>query len=355
MIPSNNCAYATIYKVLYLVLPLLIQSIPAHASVTDTIVIGDTPLLYHYLKSDNPDKKGLIIYMHGGVSRFKDLKQPIALNPEELFEGNKQFLPVMLNAGYDVILPIAYRAYNWLENEGEEFINKIIEKHAEVNKQLIIAGFSDGATGAFRFFYNAPEKYDGVIVFNGYPQLQNYYKKVNHYKAIGKKIIYYSTLSDKNIPYEFLLIEFRRQQMLNECTYFILKDGGHAFSAYTKADFEQCTTLLNKKEQYKPVTGELMLFPPIDGLIIDGILKKAYPFRKKTGKSYNMSHQEYARDDIDYKTYSKLLNDGTIVKIHPIAIKKEAITETKQLDFTLEQNGKEMKTSLINWLNTSTW
>ncbi len=344
-----------IYKGLIIALSLLLRGNSACASVPDTIFIEDVPLLYHKLPTNIAEKKGLIIYMHGGVSQFKEPEQPIAPEPEELLEGNNDFIPSMQKAGYDIIMPIAYKQYNWLEDKGEEFINNILVKHASAYQQVIISGFSDGGTGAFRFFYNAPEKYDGVIIFNGYPQLQNYYKKVDHYKATGKKIIYCSTLSDKVIPYEFLLVEFRRQQMLNERTYFILKEGGHAFTAYTMGDFEECAVLLNKKEQHQPAAGKIMIFPPIDGLVIDGSLKHLYPFRKKTGKSYSMSAQEYARGDFDYKRYAKLLQSGGIIKAQPIMITKEALKEVKQLEFTLEENGKEVKISLVNWLNTPTW
>lgn len=326
-----------------------------HCFAIDTITVDKTPLLYHKINTKQPNRKGLIIYMHGGVSQFKDKQELINLSPEELLEGNTQFLPVLNEQGYDVILPIAYNQYNWLEDGGEQFINELLTKYTTGYSKVYISGFSDGATGAFRFFYNHPEKFDGVIVFNGYPQLNNYYRKVDHFKVIGKNIVYTSTLSDKVIPYEFLLIEFRRQQMLNEHTYFILREGSHEFGAYKKTDFELCLRLLQKENGAKPAEGKIRVFPSVDGLILDGVLKEIYPFRKKTGKAYSMSEMEYARKDIDFDTYSKLLTANTVIHISPIEVTEQEARNAASFSFNTDTNGKPSTISLVNWNSIKTW
>lgn len=326
----------------------------SYAISTDTIVVNNTKLLYQKVTTDKAEKKGLIIYMHGGVSQFKDKKQLISLSCEELLEENKEFLPVLLTEGYDIVMPIAYNEFNWLEAGGELFIDKLLEIQRTQYKHIYISGFSDGATGAYRFFYNHPEKYDGVMIFNGYPQLNNYYKKVDYFKAIGKNIIYASTTSDKIIPYEFLLIEFRRQQILNEHTYFLLRKGDHSFTAYSKADFELCVQLL-QKESTTTIPGKILLYPPVDGLIIGGKLKEVYPFRKKTGKSYSMSQTEYERADWDVNTYSKLISNNTSISLKPLEVSEQTIRSAKTFDFTIDIDNKPTTVQLINWITTKTW
>ncbi|MBN9483761.1 MAG: hypothetical protein BGO70_09165 [Bacteroidetes bacterium 43-93] len=321
----------------------------------DTITVDKTQLLYHRINSIQAIKSGLVIYMHGGVSQFKGKQELINLTPEELVEGNAQFLTTLNENGYDLILPIAYNEYNWLENGGEQFISKLLDKYASQYNKVYISGFSDGGTGAFRFFNNHPEKFDGTIIFNGYPQLNNYYRKVDHFKVIGKNIVYASTISDKVIPYEFLLTEFRRQQMVNEHTYFMLREGNHEFGAYKKQDFELCLQLLKKENRNTSTDGKMFIYPPVDGLVIDGILKEIYPFKKKIGKTYNMSELEYAREDIDTDTYAKLLSGNTTINFKPILVTEQEARSSKTLNFNIEINHKESTVSLINWLNTKTW
>lgn len=330
-------------------------SISILASTLDSIKVDNTYLFYYKITSGQNNSK-LLIYLHGGVSQFKEKDSPVQVPPLELLEGNTEFLPVVKEEGYDVIIPIAYNQYNWLEDDGERFVDQLRATYADKYTQVYISGFSDGGTGAFRFFYNAPGKYNGVIVFNGYPQLQNYYKKADHLKAIGKNIIYCSTESDKVIPYEFLLVEFRRQQMVNENTYFLLREGGHAFTSYHQEDFKLCFQLLGKSNmQTTTSAGIIQVYPPVDGFIVDGEVKAIYPFRKKTGKNYSMSSQEYQRDDYNYKDFKKTLADGKQIKVSPTTIDTSDLKKVAYITFPIEIDRKETNIKFINWLSAPTW
>lgn len=340
-------SYLVMKYTLLLMLTLYLHT--SFAATVDTITLNNTPLVYHYEQATQPANK-LIIYMHGGVSQFKGKTTPVATTTLSLTEGNTAFLPAVTAAGYDVILPVAYNDYNWLEPRGEEFINALFQKHQAQYDKIFIAGFSDGATGAFRFFYNHPEKFDGAMVFNGYPQLKNYHKTVDHSAIADKHLIYVSTDKDKVIPYEFLLIEFRRQMMLNEHTYFILREGGHNFTAYSKQDIELCMKLLGKEN-----AASKEVYPPFDGLIIDHQLVELYPFRKKNGKGYNMHKEEYARTDYDYKEYKKLLDNGANITIRPVASDLHVIRKHDTIPFRITIDNEEKTVKLNNWLNLSTW
>lgn len=294
--------------------------------------------------------------MHGGVSQFKDKKQPVEATPEELLEGNAAFIKTVNTNGYDLILPIAFNQYNWLEPGGEQFINNIIDKYCDEYERVYISGFSDGGTGAYRFFYNRPDIYSGVIIFNGYPQLNNYYKKVDHFKATGKQIIFCSTLSDNVIPYEFLMVEFRRQQMINKQTYFLLRDGEHDFKAYKQQHFDLCMQLLAKKKNSKtPAAGKMFVYPPIDGYITDGTLKEIFSFRKRIGKAYNMAQEEHSRSDYSYKDFGKMLSKNDTILLQAIEVSKEQAKSVKSFDFDITVNGKEQTIKLNNWLSRPTW
>lgn len=340
---------------LLIILPLIIlYSATAH-TVPDTTVINNTPLTYYYIKSTKEQKNGLIIYMHGGVSQFKGKATPVDISPIELLEGNEEFLPAVNDAGYDIILPIAYNEHNWLENAGEDFIMQLVAIHGSRYKHTYISGFSDGGTGAFRFLYNHPQAFTGMMMFNGYPQLQNYYKNVDHTKGIGKNMLYVSTEADETIPYEFLLIEYRRQQMLNKHTYFILREGGHSFKAFSKEDFVLCLHLLSKPAEPVATAERIWIYPPIDGLVIDGFLKESYSFRKKTGKNYSMAKTEYQRNDYDMKHYDRLLSNNVSVQLKGTEVDTAALTSSPTFSFYITSGTEKEKVTLTNWLATPTW
>lgn len=333
--------------ILLFALVLCLQN--SFATTIDTLTINNTQLIYHYKKAELPTNK-LIIHMHGGVSQFKGKTAPVTTTTLSLVEGNEAFLNSAIAMQYDIILPVAYNEYNWLEPGGEQFIDAILKKHKGQYQKIFLSGFSDGATGAFRFFYNHPEKYNGALIFNGYPQLKNYHKGIDHSSITDKNLVYLSTDKDKIIPYEFLLIEFRRQMILNEHTYFILRAGGHSFTAYNREDILLCLELLDKEQ-----SADQEVYPPFDGLIIDNKLVELYPFRKKNGKAYNMNKEEYARTDYDFKHYKKLLDNGATITIKPAATDLHVIRKFDQIPFRITINKEEKILNLNNWLNINTW
>jgi len=326
------------------------------ANGIDSLKLNGIHLLYHKEHSDQNIKKGLIIYMHGGVSQFKNNTKTVALTADNLLEGNETFLPTFLNEGYDIIFPIAHREYNWLEEAGEKYIHSLYEKYAKKYEKIYLAGFSDGGTGAYRFFYRSPELYDGVLIFNGYPQADNFQKEVDYSSVIDKKVFFFSSRSDQLIPYEFLLLEFRRQQMVNKHTYFKLIDGKHTFKAYQKEEFNIIINVLNMpKELLEFTTDSMLVYPPFDGWIKDGTLTELYPFRKKIGKAYNMNEVAYLRDDYSLSSYTKLLSKGSKIIVQPTTVSKEELLDLKKIKYNIIQEGKQDSIQLINWLNTPVW
>lgn len=321
-------------------------------AIIDSIKIDGQYLPYHI---ENNNSNSLIIFLHGGVSQFKDKTQPICPTELQLLENNTDFLQIVKEMNYDIILPIAYNQYNWLEADGERYINLLLENYKRTYKDIYIAGFSDGGTGAYRAFYNAPEKYEGVMIFNGYPQLGNYYKSVKHIMVRDKKVLFFSTKDDKRIPYEFLLIEYRRQKIVNKRTYFILRNGNHSFKAYSKKDFTEALQLLKNEQHSNTSTGSIEVYPAIDAYIVEDTVKEIYSFRKKTGKQYNMSATERERDDYNEKEYNKLLEEQRQIIIHPSTVTFEELKILSYIEFPVLIDGKDTNLRLINWLNTPTW
>src|SRR5690606_15434799 len=142
---------------------------------------------------------------------------------------------------FDLIIPITNDSLNWLNHPQESFIilKEYIKSLGKKYDEIYISGFSDGGTGSYKIFYKNPEHFDGLIIFNGYPQHSNHFKNVNYTSIENKKVIFMSTLKDKIIPYEFLLSEYCAQKKENADTYFYLAKGGHSFRNYGEQDLKE--------------------------------------------------------------------------------------------------------------------
>lgn len=353
--PSKHHQIRQLLRATITILLLSCSCYLAKASSLDSILIKDTHLFYHKAWSSADVKKGLVIYMHGGVSQYKGEK-PFEVSLNNLVEGNMTFISTFNEQGYDLVFPIAYNEYNWLVQGGQLFIKGLLDLYAKGYDQVIIAGFSDGGTGAFKMFYDTPHQFDGLMVFNGYPQHDNYYKTVDHPSIQNKKIIFASSNKDKLVPYEFQMLQFRRQQMINLNTSFLLIDGKHLFNDYQEKDFKHCLNMLKSETAAATESSEkIIIYPPIDGLIIDGEIVELYPFRKKWGKTYSMAEIEYTRDDYDQKALEKFLKNGAEIKLKPIEVSIDDLKEREFFEFEITVDDIPQKLELINWLSVKTW
>ncbi len=240
-----------------------------------------------YSISDNTNKK-TIIFLHGGVNNpyFDQPSDKISL--DYLLENNQNFITQASLNGFNIIVPITNDSLNWIDNPKNAFIElkKMVSQSSDNYEEIYISGFSDGGTGSFKIFYQNPDYFDGLIVFNGYPQHNNFYKSVDYKTITNKKVLFFSTDKDQVIPYEFLLTEYCSQKKNNPNTFFYLSSGNHSFSNYTIDDIKNLFDILTDKNQNK-------LTEPIQGFIKNDELVVLYPFRKKIVKKYNFGKEVY--------------------------------------------------------------
>jgi len=252
-----------------------------------------------YLISKNANEK-TIIFLHGGVDNphFDQSVDKISL--DYIVENNQEFLTQASINGFSVIIPITNDSLNWLENPKQTFIElkKMVVQSSVDSQEIYISGFSDGGTGSFKIFYQDPDYFEGLIVFNGYPQHKNFYKTVDYKKIENKKILFFSTDKDKVIPYEFLLTEYCSQKNSNPNTFIYLSSGDHSFANYTKDDIEKLFDILSGKNQNK-------LSEPIQGFIENDKLMILYTFRKKIVRKFGFGKETYLENRRQQKKYRK--------------------------------------------------
>jgi len=240
-----------------------------------------------YLISENSNEK-TIIFLHGGVNNpyFEQPADKISI--DYLVENNQEFLTQASTNGFNIIIPITNDSLNWLENPNQTFIElkKMVAKSSLDSQKIFISGFSDGGTGSFKIFYQNPDYFEGLIVFNGYPQHKNFYKTVDYEKVENKKVLFFSTYKDKVIPYEFLLTEYCLQKKSNPNTFIYLSSGDHSFTNYTKEDIDILFDILSGKNQNKSTE-------PIQGFIENDTLITLYPFRKKIVRKFGFGKETY--------------------------------------------------------------
>lgn len=237
---------------------------------------------FYFAISEKENSK-LLIFLHGGISNpyFNQDINKIAFN--YIIENNNSFIEKAEENEYDVILPIKNDTHNWLKEPNESFkiLKEIINTTNKKYSQIILSGHSDGGTGSLKIFYSNPDFFSGLVIFNGYPQHNSFYKNADYKSITTKPIVFYSTLDDEIIPYEFLLTEYCQQKKSNPNTFLYLGEGDHNFSNYSANDFTQLFSILNGDIQ-----NENTEETPIHGFVKNDSLITFYPFRKKITRKF---------------------------------------------------------------------
>lgn len=317
------------------------------------IEINQTTLYYHYYQSDRPASK-LIVFLHGAVAAYQGQTESTPKDIAQLLESNNDFITTLNESGYDVLLPIAYNDYNWLSASGELYLDSLLGQYRNAYSTLILAGFSDGATGAYKYFYTHPDAVNGLWLFNGYPQHQNFNRKVNPSTYTGYNILYVAQENDKVIPYEFLLTEYKRQKITNAATYFMLLQGKHEFSTYTKSDFEKCLSLLEyEADDHKMTSDSTWIYPPADGYLVNNKLLEIYSIRSSVARNFGMDKQMLETIQSETRLLEALSKQGE-PEILPRKISMADLTKDN-LDFTYTLNGIEGQIRFQNYLIKQIW
>lgn len=253
----------------------------------DTVLINFQGNHFYHIKGEDHFK--ILIYLHGGVgnSIYEDTLKNPALN--ELLESNSEYIKTALVNNYDVLIPIKNNNFNWLTNHS--FCYQTIKSYLDslsIYDLKYISGFSDGGTGSFKIFYDYSDCFEGLIIFNGYPQHSNFYLTVDYSKVIAKKVVYFSSKKDKRIPYEFSLTEYLKQKKSNPNTYFYLTNGNHSFKQYSSPEMSFLFDVLSSK--INNISND-----QTQGLIVNDQLIEHYPFRNKIARKYNYG-KEYLKE-----------------------------------------------------------
>ncbi len=261
---------------------------------TDTMLVTFKSNKLYVISNDTNNK--LIIFLHGGVRNpyFKQASGKVTVN--YLLENNTDFQRQGFKNGFDFLMPITNDSLNWLVEPQKvfSFLKDYIKSTAKNYNEIFISGFSDGGTGSYKIFYSNPEYFNGLIVFNGYPQHSNYNKKVVYSTITNKKILFFSTYKDKVIPYEFLLTEYCKQKQVNANTYFYLAKGKHSFYSYSEKDLEEVFKILKGTVNNKETI-------PIQGYLSNDQIITPYPFRKKIVKKYHYGKEIYVANRLQYQ------------------------------------------------------
>ncbi|WP_424963526.1 hypothetical protein [Ekhidna sp.] len=110
------------------------------------------------------EKVPLVVALHWGVSA----------NENKDFM-NCLMIPAIDTSRYMIIAPLS-QFHSWWENPKEKQLVRLtsLVKEFWPVSQVIIAGYSDGGTGAVHFASNHPEQIDGAIAIAAYYRLASY-------------------------------------------------------------------------------------------------------------------------------------------------------------------------------------
>lgn len=150
----------------------------------------------------NPEKRyPAIVFLHGSDRDDQAVKQ-------HGYVGKEGFFIIAPNGrGPQTCYTVAHA-----QEDIQEAIRDALKNYSIDGKKLILAGFSMGGYGAYRTYYETPEKYLGVAVFSGDPNLGNQYisgdkhpnflrdEYLSHFK--GARIAIFHGRKDRNCPFE---------------------------------------------------------------------------------------------------------------------------------------------------------
>src|SRR5690606_16324353 len=267
------------FRISTLILIQVLSVFSACSSNTQSTLLKANYLNYTYFYQSSASNRSLIIFLHGGVNNpyFDTAKQ---IQPEYLLEGNSYWLDEVKKQEFDLLLPVTKDSFEWLNHLSytKVILDSMLMGLGTRYNQILITGFSDGGTGAYKLFYSYKKDYDGLIVFNGYPQHKNFHKSVR-FDSISKPVIFMGKLGDNTIPYEFLLGEYCNQKKFNSKTYLYIGEGEHNFQTYDSTDLALVFELLKD-------SGNQTESEPIHGFTKAGQLIDFYIFRKKIIRKY---------------------------------------------------------------------
>ena len=258
--------------------------------VANLIRVGNNQAYY----ISKPENNQILIFLHGGVNnpRFQpgEALPPLSF----LLEENTLLVDLAMANGFDLLFPITNDSLNWLKDP--EYCYKTIRQFiSQKNYQKpYITGFSDGGTGSYKIFYSHPDFFDGLVIFNGYPQHKNFYQKANYEKLTDKKVVFASTFKDQVIPYEFALTEYAKQKQFNANTYLYIQPGGHSFSDYTPRAFNLVVSILTSATSCKD-------HEALHGYVASDTLVEFYPFRKKIVRKFAYGEEFYKENQRQQK------------------------------------------------------
>ncbi len=270
----------------------------AQQSNNPVLDIFQNTQFYNLLDSANTK---LIIFLHGGVTNphFEESKEHITFN--YITEDNDRFVKQASQNGFDLITPITNIKMNWLNEpiKSLETIQAYISTIPKKYEEIYISGFSDGGTASYKMFYTSPDYFAGLLVFNGFPQYSNNHRGINYSSVTAKKIIYYGTLNDKRMPYEFLLAVYCDQKIANSNTYLYVVDGAHSFNTYDENDIKELFLILNGTVHNNETVA-------LHGFVKNDQLISIYPYRKKIIRKYGFGQKVYEENVKQLKQYGKL-------------------------------------------------
>jgi pimeloyl-ACP methyl ester carboxylesterase len=173
-------------------------------------------------------KTPLLVYLHGLVNQ-KNIS-------ENLSEYEAEFIKIADDNGYILLFPLGQSGATWWDSVGiANVLQQILvtKRHFNIDdNRVFMAGFSDGASGAFLFAMNYPTDFAGFIPLNGHPGVASIDGSMHTYfiNLFNRPLYVINTDEDKLYPSKEItpMIELA-QRAGADILYKIYSGIGHSF------------------------------------------------------------------------------------------------------------------------------
>lgn len=188
----------------------------------------------------------MIVILHGLVSRKNIMEDPL-----KFAEEHPMLEHIAKAAGWLAVFPFGQEGATWWDEVGmtniKDLIRMVKREYNVDDSQVHLAGFSDGASGAYGFAMLDPTDFATFICLNGHPGVPNEDGGLHTYASDLNNVSIYAgfTNQDQLYPTASMSPAVRLMQRAHADLKFHAIEGEHDLSEYSPVDFKHMLNFMN--------------------------------------------------------------------------------------------------------------
>jgi predicted esterase len=188
----------------------------------------------------------MIVILHGLVSRKNVMENPI-----QYAEDHPMLEYIAKEAGWLAIFPMGQQGATWWDEVGmtniKDLIRTVKREYNVDDNRVNLAGFSDGASGAYGFAMLDPTDFASFVCLNGHPGVPNEDGGLHTYASNLKNAAIFTAFTNQDALYPTSTMSpaVNLMQRAHATLKYRALQGEHTLSAYKPRDFKHMIGFMN--------------------------------------------------------------------------------------------------------------